>query len=144
MLISNMHFQFLKRTFHRLLITDLTLYWKYHAPDESKLLYRGCLASFENTNFCIKLSKIQSRKNIDISVLSVFFSGICFLFFQIPQQPSGGNQSSNRARLYHILVPKAHLTQHDEGWGIWEWVVPLLQIKIYCSLWTRTKCQVCR
>jgi hypothetical protein len=72
MLISNMHFQFLKRTFHRLLITGLTLYWKYHAPDES---YRGCLASFENRNyciklskFCIKLSKIQSRKNIDISV----------------------------------------------------------------------------
>jgi hypothetical protein len=51
MLISNMHFQFLKRTFHRLLITGLTLYRriiKYHAPDECELLYRGCLASFEN------------------------------------------------------------------------------------------------
>jgi hypothetical protein len=58
---------------HRLLITGLTLHWKYHAPNESKLLYRGCLASFENRKFCIKLSKfyiklskIQSRKNIGI------------------------------------------------------------------------------
>jgi hypothetical protein len=78
MLISNMHFQFLKRTFHRLLITGLTLYWKYHTPDESKLLYRGCLASFENRNFCIKLSKIRSRKkyrNIGI------FSWYRFSFF---------------------------------------------------------------
>jgi hypothetical protein len=31
-----MHFQFLKRTFHRLLITGLTLHWKYCAPDESR------------------------------------------------------------------------------------------------------------
>jgi hypothetical protein len=79
---------FLKRTFHRLLITGLTLHWKYHAHDESKLLYRVCLASFKNRKFCIKLSKfcrklskIQLRKNTDISVLSVFFSGIGFRVF---------------------------------------------------------------
>jgi hypothetical protein len=97
---ANMHFQFLKRTFHRLLvllITGLTLYWKYHAPDESKLLYRGCMASFENRKFCIKLSKLcinwlskiqQSRKNIDISVLSGFFRYRFSFFFQLPQQPN--------------------------------------------------------
>jgi hypothetical protein len=52
------------------------------------LLRRGYLASFENrkfcikwSKFCIKLSKIQSLKNTDISVLSVFFSGIGFSFF---------------------------------------------------------------
>jgi hypothetical protein len=61
--------------------SGLTLHWKYHAPDESKLLYRGCLASFENRNFCIKLSKIQSRKNIDISVISVFFFRYRFSVF---------------------------------------------------------------
>jgi hypothetical protein len=99
------------------MITGLTLHWKYHAPDESKLLYRGCLASFENrkfciklsklciklSKFCIKLSKIQSRKNTDISVLSVLFSGIGFrFFFQIPQQPTASWQISSPAVQQYI------------------------------------------
>ena len=86
---ANMHFQFLKRTFCRLLITGLTLYWKYHTPNESKLLYCGCLASFENRKCCIKLSKRHSWKNIDISD---FFSGIGFQFF------------SNTATAYRYLL----------------------------------------
>jgi hypothetical protein len=75
------NFQFLKPTFRRLLVTGLTLYWKYHAPDES----------FENRNFCIKLSKfciklskLQSRKN---RYIGIFFPVSVFVFFQISQQP---------------------------------------------------------
>jgi hypothetical protein len=103
-----MHFQFLKRTFHRLLITGLTLHWKYHAPDESKLLYRGCSASFENRKFCIKLSKFfiklskkQSRKNIGI--IGIFFPVSVFGFF------------SNTATAYCMLTWIIHQTQHSNS-----------------------------